>query len=61
MRDRFNDDSMATRQKREEKLRPERDGGNDEETEYKIHMTAPVILNANGGCVFARVTHCFFH
>lgn len=32
-----------------------------EETEYKIHMTAPVILNANAGCVFAGVTHCFFY
>lgn len=32
-----------------------------EETEYKIHMTAPVILNANAGCVFAGLTHCFFY
>lgn len=32
-----------------------------EETEYKIHMTGLVILNANAGCVFAGVTHWFFY
>lgn len=32
-----------------------------EETAYKIHMTGLVILNANAGSVFARVTHWFFY
>lgn len=32
-----------------------------EETEYKIHMTGLVILNANAGHVFPRVTHWFFY
>lgn len=32
-----------------------------EETEYKIHMTGLVILNARAGCVFAGVTHWFFY
>lgn len=32
-----------------------------EETEYKIHMTGLVILNANAGHVFPGVTHWFFY
>lgn len=32
-----------------------------EETEYKIHMTGLVILNANAGHVFPGVTRWFFY
>lgn len=39
----------------------ERQESEKEETEYKIHMTGLVILNANAACVFAGVTHWFFY
>lgn len=44
-------------------MRGEKEGQHkqSEETEYKIHMTGLVILNANAGYVFAGVTHWFFY
>lgn len=49
------------RKKERQESKKEGQHKHSEETEYKIHMTALVILNANAGSVFAGVTHWFFY